>query len=225
LAKIKLAMSANVHVLRPMLIERVKPIRRSALTVTDKVVVIAISTGGPRTLAQLLPRLPGDFPAALLIVQHMPEGFTGAMAERLNTETQITVREARHKDAVVQETALIAPGGVHMKVKIGNSGHGRIVLEKGARELGLIPTANVTMRAVAPLYRERCLGVVLTGMGSDGTDGLRQIKRHGGRTLAQDKDSCVVYGMPKSAAEAEVVDKVLPLEGMASEITRWARGK
>jgi two-component system chemotaxis response regulator CheB len=185
-----------------------------ALSATPRVVVVAVSTGGPAALGRLLPRLPHDISFGLLIVQHMPTGFTAALAERLDALCAIRVREARHGDRPEPALALVAPGDHHLEV----APDGTLAIVDGAEVNGVRPSADVTMRAAARAWGRRAIGVVMTGMGRDGAEGLREIKRVGGTTLAQDRASCVVYGMPRAAVELGAVDKTVPLDGLAEAL-------
>ncbi len=180
----------------------------------SKVIVIGGSTGGPGALYELIPNLPGDIPAPVLVVQHMPPVFTKSLADRLNQLSQIEVREAEVGDSLREGQALIAPGNYHMMVKMG----GTIGLSQGPPVLGLRPAVDVTMQSVARVYGALSIGVVLTGMGSDGTRGAASIKAAGGKIAAQDENTCVVYGMPRSVIESGNTDKIVPLPQMAGEI-------
>ncbi|MFB3820291.1 MAG: chemotaxis response regulator protein-glutamate methylesterase [Candidatus Methylomirabilales bacterium] len=179
-----------------------------------RLVVIASSTGGPRTLHQVVPALPAGLPAAVLIVQHMPAGFTKTLAERLDELSEINVREAAPGVPLAEGTAFLAPGGYHMVV----DAHGVVDLNRDPAVLGLRPAADVTMLSVAPFFGRMTVAAVLTGMGSDGTKGCAAIKAAGGRVLAQDEATSVVYGMPRSVVEAGLADKVVPLPDVAGEI-------
>ncbi len=181
-----------------------------------KIVVIGSSTGGPRALNQIIPTIPGDLPAGVLIVQHMPSGFTKSLAERLNESSPLEVREAMTGDVIAPGLVLLAPGGFHMTV----DSHGMIELNEGPQECGLRPAANVTMQTAADAFGDFVLGVVLTGMGSDGTRGCQMIKEAGGQVLVEHEMTCVVYGMPKSVVEAGFVDKILPLPQIPIEIIK-----
>ncbi|MCI0776652.1 MAG: chemotaxis response regulator protein-glutamate methylesterase [Chloroflexi bacterium] len=181
-----------------------------------RVVLIASSTGGPQALRMIIPALPGDLPAAVLVVQHLPAGFTARMAESLNDASALTVEEAKPSLQLEPGKVLIAPGGVHMRVSRGR----RIRLSLEDRECGVRPSANPIMESLAQVYGASTLGVVLTGMGADGTRGAGLIKASGGAIVAEHESTCVVYGMPKSVAEAGYVDRVVPLPRMASEIAR-----
>jgi two-component system chemotaxis response regulator CheB len=177
------------------------------------VVIIGSSTGGPRALPEVMSRLPANLSAGVLLVQHMPEGFTKSFAERLNWISSLEVREAVDGDVITPGVALLAPGNRHMEVR-GQKVH----LTDDARMHYVRPAIDITMRTGAQAYGPRVVGVVLTGMGGDGTEGLREIKKQGGKTIAQDEETCVVYGMPKVAFEAGVVDTVAPLNAIARKI-------
>ncbi len=181
------------------------------------VVVIGTSTGGPPALQAIIPRLPESLDAAILVVQHMPVGFTRSLAERLDARSALEVREAAEGDAVEPGTVLIAPAGRHMKVRRRGAGVG-VWLDDEPRSALHRPSVDVLMATVAKTYGARALGVVLTGMGSDGVEGLRAIRAAGGKTLAESEESCVIYGMPKAAVEAGVVELSVPLPRMADEI-------
>lgn len=180
----------------------------------DTVVVIGSSIGGPRALCRLIPSLPSDIPAAVLIVQHMPAGFTRSLAERLNQASQIEVREAAEGDVLHIGQALVAPGGYHTVVKRA----GGISLNREAPVCGVRPSVDVTMESAARIYGSACVAVVLTGMGTDGTAGTARIKSFGGRVIAEDESTCTVFGMPKSVIESGNADMVLPLPEMVDGI-------
>jgi len=185
------------------------------------VVVIGSSTGGPRALAQVVPLLPRDINAAILLVQHMPPVFTKSLAERLNQSSQIRVREAQQGDKLEAGLALLAPGGYHMLVNRDNT----IILNQEPPVLGVRPAVDVTMRSAAEKYGSAVIGVILTGMNCDGTQGSFHIKQAGGRILAQDKETSAVYGMPMSVYKAGYVNKVLPIDGIAGELVRLCEDK
>lgn len=182
-----------------------------------EVVVIGTSTGGPPALQAIIPRLPEGLASAVLVVQHMPVGFTRSLAERLDARSDLSVREAVDGDPVLPGQVLIAPAGQHMKVR-KRGGQVRIWLDDEPRAALHRPSVDVLMTSVAKAYGPRVLGVVLTGMGSDGVEGLRAIKEAGGRTFAESEETCVIYGMPKAAVEAGVVGQSIPLTRMADEI-------
>jgi two-component system chemotaxis response regulator CheB len=170
------------------------------------VVVIGASTGGPVALRELLSNLPADFPAAVIIVQHMPATFTGVLAAQLNRQVPFKVKEAAAGDRLQPGLALVAPGGYHLLLRPDS----QVELNQGPEIEGHRPSIDVTMQSVAQLYGARAKGVVLTGMGNDGSLGLVSIRAKGGKTFAQDADSCVINGMPRRAIEKGIVDHVAP---------------
>jgi two-component system chemotaxis response regulator CheB len=183
----------------------------------SEVVVIAASTGGPSALQTLLASLPAGLRAAILVVQHIPRGFTRSLADRLDARSAIPVAEAADGEAVEPGRVIIAPAGIHSRLR-RRGGRVRLVLDEEPREALHRPSADVLMVSAAAIYGPRTVGVVLTGMGSDGTDGLRAIQTAGGLTLAESEETCAIYGMPKAAVAAGVVSRVVPLDRMAEEI-------
>jgi len=182
-----------------------------------EIVVVAASTGGPSALQVLVSELPAGLGAAVMIVQHIPRGFTRSLAERLDARSAIPVREATDGDVVEPGRILVAPAGIHARLR-RRGGRVRVVLEEEPRDALHRPSADVLMASAAEVYGARAAGVVLTGMGADGTEGLRAIRAAGGLTLAESEKTCVIYGMPKAAAAAGVVDRVVPLDRIAEEI-------
>jgi two-component system chemotaxis response regulator CheB len=182
-----------------------------------EVVAIGTSTGGPPALQAIIPRLPAHLGAPLLVVQHMPPGFTRSLAERLDQRSRLRVREAEDGEVLKAGTVLVAPAGRHMKVR-RREGQTRIWLDEEPKAALHRPAIDVLMASVAKVFGRRALGVLLTGMGADGVEGLRAIRAAGGRTLAESEESAVIYGMPKAAVEAGVVDQTVTLARMADEI-------
>jgi two-component system chemotaxis response regulator CheB len=180
------------------------------------VVAIGTSTGGTQALEQVLSALPDTAPG-IVLVQHMPEKFTAAFAARLNSLCRIAVREARNNDRVVQGQALIAPGGKHMLLKRSGVQYFVEVVE-GPPVNRHRPSVDVLFRSVAKCAGANALGIIMTGMGDDGAAGLLEMRAAGARTLGQDKESCVVYGMPKEAAKRGAVEKSVPLNAISREI-------
>ncbi len=189
-----------------------------AATRGGKVIAIGCSTGGPQALMEILPSLPADLPAGIVIVQHMPKFFTKPFAQRLNQLCRLEVREAAEHDDVLPGRALIAPGGTQLRVRQRTIRNIEVSLSPNVEGHLHAPSADVMMQSVAGVYGERGVGVVLTGMGHDGLEGMKAIKAAKGRTIAQDEASCVVYGMPKAVVEAGYADKVVPLSGVVGEI-------
>jgi two-component system chemotaxis response regulator CheB len=184
------------------------------------VIVIGSSTGGPRALMEIIPALPKDFPAAILMVQHMPPIFTKSLAERLSNASHIKVMEACSGCAIEPGQALMAPGNYHMIPVNGN----RVTLNQEPTVHGVRPAIDVTMLAAVDVYHENLLGVVLTGMGSDGTKGAAKIKANGGKVIAEDESTCAVYGMPQCVIKGGFADKILPIDQIAPELIRMYCG-
>ena len=189
---------------------------------TDRVVAIGTSTGGTQALEMVLTALPRVCPG-IVIVQHMPEKFTEAFANRLNGLCQLEVREARGGDRVMPGLALIAPGGRHMLLKRSGAQYHVDVID-GPLVSRHRPSVDVLFRSVAKCAGKNALGIIMTGMGDDGAHGLKELHDLGARTLAQDEATCVVYGMPKEAVKLGAVDRVLPLGEIHLEIVRTMRG-
>lgn len=179
-----------------------------------KVVIIGTSTGGPAALHEVLPQLPAGIRAGILVVQHMPAGFTRSLAQRLNDISSIEVKEGEPGDPILEGRALIAPGGHHMVV----TGSRCIDLNQEPPRHGVRPAVDVTMESAVPVYGTALVGVVLTGMGYDGAKGMHLIKRAGGRTVAEDASTCVVYGMPRVVVEMGCADRVVPLPQVARSV-------
>jgi two-component system, chemotaxis family, protein-glutamate methylesterase/glutaminase len=179
-----------------------------------KVIVIGSSTGGPRALTQVMPFLPADLSATILVVQHMPEGFTKSMSERLDQMSEFSVKEASLNDRLEPGKAFVAPGDYHMTV----SRDGVIDLNQGPPVWGVRPAVDITMESVARAYGGSTIGVILTGMGTDGTAGTGQIKAAGGKIAVEDESTCAVYGMPKSVVSAGNADHIVPISSIAETI-------
>jgi two-component system chemotaxis response regulator CheB len=195
-----------------------KPINRTNAAPT-KVIAIGISTGGPNALQHLLSELPGDFSGALVVVQHMPEGFTDMFARRLHECCAIEVKEARSGDVLVAGRALICPGNRHMRVRRMPLGD-VVVLSDDSKVNGHRPSVDVLFQSVAKEFGPKSVGLLMTGMGEDGAEGLGAIKKSGGLTLAQDEHSCVVFGMPKAGIDRGHVMRVVPLDALSNVLVR-----
>lgn len=188
-------------------------------------VAIGTSTGGPRALQELIPFIPGDIPAAFLIVQHMPQGFTKSLAERLNDISELTVREAEEGDIIKSGYAYIAPGDFHMMIDRCAENVMKIKLSRGPAVAGHRPSVDVLMDSLSNTGLKNVIGVIMTGMGKDGSEGIKKLKiNNKGYIITQDEKSCVVYGMPKSALQTGMVDAVVPLNEIAKEIIRIVGG-
>ncbi len=180
-----------------------------------KVVVIASSTGGPRALTEIIPLLPADLPACVVVVQHMPPRFTTSLAERLDKISEIRVTEASQGDKIQAGSVYIAPGDFHLKFV-----NDCVSLSQDPQVHGVRPSADVTITSAAKAYGERSVAVVLTGMGSDGRNGVLAVKNNSGYAIAEDESTCVVYGMPRAAADTGQLDGVFRLNDIADEIIR-----
>lgn len=172
-----------------------------------RIVAIGSSTGGPRALHHLLPRFSRDFPVPIVVVQHMPAGFTRSLAEHLNGACALDVREAEAGDVVSAGQVLIAPGDHHLVVRLG----GVVELNRGPAIHGVRPAVDVTLASLADTYGPSCLAVILTGMGSDGAEGALKVRKGGGYVIVEHESTCVVYGMPRSAVENGAADVAIPL--------------
>lgn len=194
----------------------IKPIREAG-AVPNRIVAIGVSTGGPNALQFLLSHLPAEFPGSILIVQHMPDGFTEMFAKRLDETCPIRVKEAQSGDLLIAGRALICPGNRHLKVKklpLGNVA----VLADEPRVNGHRPSVDVLFRSVAEEFGPQAVAVIMTGMGEDGAAGIGAIRAAGGMTIAQDEESCVVFGMPKAAIDRGYITRVVSLDEMANTL-------
>lgn len=231
--KLKVAARVSMRkVARPLLINRVTaplsmpapagnstPVKGSGKT---ELVVIGSSTGGPAALQHIVPFLPANLKAAVVIVQHIPAGFSKSMAEHLNRKSQIAVKHAEAGDIIRPGQVLVAPAGYEFTFR-NNGGNKTVSLDKFGQPIppgGFRPSVDVVMHSAAQVYADRVMGVLLTGMGRDGSQGLLSIRQMGGRTIAEHESTCVVYGMPKAAVELGAAEKVVPLPQIAAEIQR-----
>ncbi|KAF0234254.1 MAG: hypothetical protein FD177_946 [Desulfovibrionaceae bacterium] len=194
-----------------------REIVRPSGTLVRDLVAIGVSTGGPPAVQKVLSGLPKDFPAAIVIAQHMPAAFTGPFAKRLDGVCQVSVKEAETGDRLMPGHVFIAPGGKHLKLHQKVS---RVEIEITTDPVEALykPSANVLVGSAAEAVGRRALGVILTGMGSDGLEGMKVLKQKGGRALAQSDASCVVYGMPKAIVDAGLADEIVDIEEMAQAI-------
>jgi two-component system, chemotaxis family, protein-glutamate methylesterase/glutaminase len=185
-------------------------------------VVIGISTGGPSALLEVIPKLPAGFPIGIAIVQHMPPKFTASLAERLNGLSSLEVREAEDGDRVQPGVVLLAPGGQHMTFRRNGGG---VIVRIDVEPMNTLyrPSADIMMTSAVEEFDGPLLGVIMTGMGKDGLEGLKRIKAKNGYVVAQDEESCVVYGMPKVVVDEGLADSVVNLDDMASTLTRAAK--
>jgi two-component system chemotaxis response regulator CheB len=210
--------------LRPRALPDPLPSRRAPRSgprvAAARLVVVASSTGGPSALHALVKGLPEPLGAAVAIVQHMPPGFTASLAARLDSAGQLRCSEATSEDVLVENEILVAPGDRHMICS--TSGHIQLVHLPPVN--GVRPAADVTLQAVAPIWRRRLLCVVLTGMGMDAREGARAVKSHGGTVITQDAATATIYGMPAAVVEAGLSDQILPLHQIAAAVAAWCAG-
>jgi two-component system, chemotaxis family, protein-glutamate methylesterase/glutaminase len=198
-------------------------IARSTLVAPPAVIALGTSTGGPKALQQILPMLPADLPVGVLVVQHMPPGFTAPFARRLDNLCKITVREATAEEIIEPGVVYIAPAGLHMTVARKTPSKVAIRLSPMPEKTLHRPSVDVMMLSVAEVFRSLSMGVIMTGMGADGVEGMKGIAGAGGFTLGQDEPSCTVYGMPRSCAEAGVLQRVVPLDQIPAQIMQATR--
>ena len=194
------------------------PGSRDVVTTLPAIVALGASTGGPKALQEILPLLPRDLSVPILIVQHMPPGFTAPFARRLNTLCSFTVREATHHELVRPGVAYIAPAGMHLTVERPSSTQTLLCLDSQRSDFLHIPSIDLLMKSVADAFKNLAMGIILTGMGSDGAAGMSAIHRHGGLTIGQDEETCVVYSMPRACAELGVLKRVVPLSLIPAQI-------
>ncbi|MBI5328530.1 MAG: chemotaxis response regulator protein-glutamate methylesterase [Deltaproteobacteria bacterium] len=216
----KLAVSGRAGCARHLSVGIARPVYLKDRFVSQKIAVVAIgaSTGGPMAVQDVLTMLPHDFPAGILIVQHMPVNFTGPYAERLNSICNIEVKEASNGDTIKAGRAIVAPGGVQTRLKRKNAIEVVLSMDNNSGDSIYKPSVDISFLSVAECFPGRALGVIMTGMGSDGREGIRAIKKTGGKSIAQDEASCVVYGMPKAVVDEGLADKVVALDEMAGAI-------
>lgn len=219
--KVLHASEANVRALaahRPALAARRPPAQTARSQKT--VVAIGTSTGGPRALETVLTQLPPDFAAPVVIVQHMPKGFTKSLADRLNALAAITIKEAEDGELLRNGTAYIAPGGVHLIVR-EEGGALKARFDESPPRAGHRPAVDVLFESLAAIRRCRKIAVIMTGMGSDGTAGVKKLKESGNtKAIAEARETAVIFGMPRAAIEAGVVDVIVPLDSIAAAIVQ-----
>jgi len=194
------------------------PSTKAMLKTTEKVVAVGASTGGTEALRVFLEALPPDAPG-MVVVQHMPENFTRAFSNRLNSICQVTVKEASDNDTVLRGQVLIAPGNYHVMIKRSGARY-YVEVKTGPLVSRHRPSVDVLFRSAARYAGKNAVGVIMTGMGDDGAKGMREMKDAGAYTIAQDEDSCVVFGMPKEAIKLGGVDRIMPLDRIAGEVLR-----
>ena len=216
--KVKVAKRAGGKRLKVTPVEDTKPVSKKSGRATfppNRIIAIGISTGGPNALQFMLSQIPGDFPGTILVVQHMPEGFTEMFAKRLDECCELDVQEAKSGDLLVAGRVLICPGNRHIMVRRMPRGD-MAVLSDAPAVNGHRPSADVLFHSVAQEFGPTSVGIIMTGMGEDGAEGLGAIKNSGGITIAQSEETCVVGGMPRAAILKGYANKVIPLEGLAN---------
>lgn len=228
-AKILSSVEANIKILKENSVESgidnnkiklkkfIKEQEAKPFSDKERVVAIGISTGGPKALQTIIPMFPENIDAAVLVVQHMPPKFTKSLADRLDVLSNVKVKEAEDGDIIKKGVVFIAPGDYHITVS-DERGVKYIRLNQNPPCTGHRPSANVMFDSVADNYGKNAIGVIMTGMGGDGAEKLKKLREFGGRTIGQDKDSCVVYGMPRVAAEMGAVEFVEELEKIPEKI-------
>ena len=221
----KIQAAAQSRKAHPIDVPSRKPPQSSSLqtwhatsTVAPAIVTMGTSTGGPKALQEILPLFPRDFSLPILIVQHLPFGFTGAFAKRLNNSCSVAVREATQSESIQPGVVYLAPAGRHMTVVRPSDSRAVIWLDTHPEDSLYIPSVDVLMKSAAAAFRNGALGVIMTGMGSDGAEGMRAIHHLGGLTIGQDEASCAVYSMPRACAELNVLSRVVPLLEIPGQI-------
>jgi len=219
LGEIKASANVNVKKIKPLPVQ--KPIKCKVKPGKKRIVVIGASTGGPSSLELLMSTIPASFTVPILIVQHMPAKFTQSLAEHLNKNCVLSVKEAEDDDVIQANNAYVAPGDFHMVVKTKKTGgHTKhvISLNRDPPVNRFRPSIDVTMQSVAEVYGGNTIGIILTGIGKDGMMGMKAIKENGGKTIAQDEESSLVFGMPRAVIENGYADEVLSLPNIGEGI-------
>jgi two-component system chemotaxis response regulator CheB len=211
-----------VHIQKPAAREKDVPGAVATGTGRFNIVVIGSSTGGPAALQQIIPRLPENIPVGFVIVQHIPVGFSGPLAEHLDRKSRVKVKHAENGDKITPGTVLVSPAGFDLTFR-GRPGAVSVNLDPGKAPVppgGFRPSVDVVMKSAAEVFGSQAMGVLLTGMGKDGAQGMLAIKNKNGYTVAESQNTCVVFGMPKAAIDIGGAGKVLPLHDIAGEIVR-----
>ncbi|MGM0378532.1 MAG: protein-glutamate methylesterase/protein-glutamine glutaminase [Bacillota bacterium] len=219
--KIIVASNINVKTKRRKKIKhkKIKKTIKKQSNTLNKIIALGTSTGGPRALQSVIPNIPADIKGAILIVQHMPPGFTKSLAERLDKISEIKVKEAINNEKIRPGHAYIAPGGQHLKLKVkGNSYY--TLLDKEGLVSGHRPSFDAMLNSINKASLKNIIGVIMTGMGSDGAKGMLELNKNNNYTIAQDEESCVVFGMPKSAIEIDAINEVVELDKISNSIVK-----
>jgi two-component system chemotaxis response regulator CheB len=219
--KVKAAAGIDLNKIRfappDELLEREQSGERAAHS--DCVVLIGASTGGPQAIMDILPKLPADLPAGIVIVQHMPPNFTRFFAERLDCRTRLAVKEADEGDGISQGNVLVAPGGLQLFLDENFTQPVVMLLSRNEKHRSNCPSIDFALSSFAPVFREKLIAVIMTGMGKDGSAGSRAVKRTGGIVLCQDEETSLIFGMPGAVITEGLADEVVPLEKIAARIT------
>jgi two-component system chemotaxis response regulator CheB len=200
------------------LMQRLRPRICSLPPPAYKMVVIGASTGGPRALTELFKGFKPHERLSVMIVQHLPADFTLSLAERLTADTGVKVKQAEDREVIQPGKVYVAPGGCHLVIKSFDSMGEVVRLKSDGIDPTNTPSIDITMISAAQVYQHNCIGVLLTGMGRDGVEGLREIQHYNGLTIAEHHSTSIIYGMPKAAIEKEVVDRIVPLHKIAGEL-------
>ena len=226
IAKIRVAAQSRMAVSASRKPPRSVEFGTSQTSSAPEVVAIGASTGGPKALEQILPRFSRDFPVPILIVQHMPIGFTAPFAERLNKLCAIRVRQPVQGELVQPGMAYIAPAGRHMTIsRCPSDSKLKLWLNNQSGDSPHVPSIDILMKSVAEVFHHRAIGVIMTGMGSDGAEGISTIFRSGGLTIGQDESTCTVFGMPRACSELGVLTRVAPLFDIPRQIIQATQGR
>jgi two-component system, chemotaxis family, protein-glutamate methylesterase/glutaminase len=225
-SRVKVASAVDIKRLLQFLSEKATFVDLPSALPTSSAVFIGSSTGGVIGVERILTSLPSDFPAPIFLIQHLPELFVESFADRLNDKTELTVRIAEDGMHVKNGVVYVAPGGYHTEIACAITGmscpegEAYIRLTESPVVCGYRPSISVLMKSAAPVYRTHAIGILLSGMGVDGVDGLETIAQHGGKTIVQDEESSVVFGMGSAAVEIGAVDEILPIEKMPERIVK-----
>ncbi|ACL76374.1 protein-glutamate methylesterase/protein-glutamine glutaminase [Ruminiclostridium cellulolyticum] len=220
--KITIAKNIRLKSIQKKMIDNDKRVTARSKKPVENIIAIGSSTGGPKALQTVIPYLPRDMSIAVLVVQHMPPGFTKSLAERLDSKSDLIVKEATHREKVLEGYAYIAPGDSHMKVQSSANGDIIIHLDKSPPVGGHRPSVDVMMTSLSETGFENIIGVILTGMGADGSAGIKKLKEvNKSFIIAQDEETSVVYGMPKMAVQTGAVDKIVSLDKIPGEIIQY----
>jgi two-component system chemotaxis response regulator CheB len=226
IAKVKVASAIDVRRVKfaPLETALISKPRERLSTSLRSVVLIGASTGGPQALMELIPRLPRNLPAAVVVLQHMPPDFTRYLAERLNDRSMLDVREAKDGDLLLPGTVLVAPGGMHLLLEERDGRPAVMLLAKNSLQRTACPSVDFALSSFAPVFKNTLIGVILTGMGRDGAAGCASVRRYGGTVMCQDRDSSLIFGMPGAVIGESLADAVCPIERMAERIVKLVHG-